>query len=99
MKKIKCYIRDIDEEIEGAKHYAECYVEQKAEGENAWANKFHNMAEDELRHAMDMHDFAVHEIEKLRMVFKPTAEMQDEWDKSHVRYVEQVAWVKQMLSM
>ena len=58
------------------------------------------MANDELNHAMTIHGIAVEDIEQLRSVYPEIpAEMQEEWDKSHKRYVEKVAWVKQMLSM
>ena len=99
MTKIKNYVEAIDEELEGAKDYAECYVEFKAKGNNQWANKYKEMATDELKHANYIHDRAVMEIEELNTVYKPTQEMQDSWDKSHKEYVERTAWIKQMLTM
>ena len=99
MRKIQKLVDGINEELEGAKHYAECYVEKKAAGKTQWANRFHSMAEDELAHAGYLHELAVEEIDNIRTVFKPTEEMQDKWDEAHKHYVACAAWVKQMLAM
>lgn len=99
MTKIKQYVEQIDEELCGAKDYAEKYIEQKAMGSATWATKFKEMASDELKHANYLHDFAIQEIQKLNEVFKPTKEMEDTWDASHKEYVEKAAWIKQMLLM
>lgn len=99
MKKIANLVYKIDEEVQDAKMYAEMYVEAKAEGDSNYANKLKEISNDEIRHATIMHDKAVEEIEKIRKVFVPPVEMQNEWDLSHREYVERVAWVKQMLAM
>ena len=100
MTKIKKYIEHIDDEICGAKEYAEKSLEYKAAGNNDRYAKYRQMASDELSHAMTVHDMAVQDIEALKAVYPdiPT-EMMEEWEKSHKRYVEKVAWVKQMLAM
>lgn len=98
MKKIKELVDWIDDELEGAKCYAEKYVYHKAKG-SRWAGNFHQMADDELRHADMIHQLAIEEIEQLNTVFKAPAEMQDKWDESHKKYVEKAAWVRQMLNM
>lgn len=99
MTKIKLMVDNIDEELCGAKDYAEKYVEAKAKGDSTWANRYKEMANDELKHATYIHDKAVAEITELEKVFKPTVEMQKSWDESHAHYVEKVAWIKQMLTM
>lgn len=99
MTKIKHYVEHIDDEICGAKEYAEKYIECKAKGNTSNANKYKEMANDELKHATYLHDIATQEIEELNKVFQPTVEMQEKWDKSHKEYVEKVAWIKQMLAM
>lgn len=99
MRKIQKYVKQIDEELCGAKNYAECYVEYKAKGDSTWASRFKEMANDELRHAMFIHDLATQEIAQLNTVFTAPVEMQEAWDKSHVEYVEKEAWIKQMLAM
>lgn len=99
MRKIQKFVEAIDEEIEDAKDYAEGYVEEKARGNSMAANKFKEMASDELKHAMYLHEMAVAEIESISKVYTPPAHMQEKWDKSHKEYVEHVAWIKQMLAM
>lgn len=99
MTKIKRLVDKIDEELDGAKEYAEDYISCKAKGNTSWAQKYKEMANDELRHAMNIHDKAVAEIEELNKVYTPPVEMQDAWDKSHKEYVEKTAWIKQMLTM
>lgn len=99
MRKIQKMVEQIDEEICGAKDYAEKYVEYKAVGNNAYATRYKEMANDELKHATYLHDIATATIEEINKVFKPTIEMEEKWEKSHKEYVEKVAWVKQMLAM
>jgi hypothetical protein len=99
MKSIKKYVDHIEDEIEGAKEYAEKYVECKAKGNMTNANKYKEMANDELKHANYIHGFAVEEIEELKKVYTPPVDMQEKWDKAHKEYVEKVAWIKQMLAM
>lgn len=92
-------IDQIDEEIEGAKHYAECYIDKKSRNDSQWATRFKEMANDELKHCTYMHDYVVEQLEILNRTFTPTEDMQKMWDESHKRYVERVAWIKQMLLM
>lgn len=99
MKFIKKLVDHLDEEIEGAKEYAEKFVECKAKGNVARANKYKEMAQDELKHATYIHEMAVQEIEELRKIYTPPAEMLEKWEKAHKEYVEKVAWVKQMLTL
>lgn len=99
MRKIKKMSDHILEELEGAKQYAETYLDFKAKGNATWANKYKEMANDELKHANYLHDAAVSEINELSKVYTPPTEMQEKWDKMHAKYVEDAAWIKQMLSM
>lgn len=99
MRHIKQWVETLDEEIEGAKDYAEKYVECKAKGNTARANKFKEMANDELRHSNYIHEMAVQEIEELKKVYNAPSDMQEKWDKAHKEYVEKVAWIKQMLTL
>lgn len=99
MRTIKNYVEKINEEIEGAKEYAEKYVEEKAKGEMTKANKYREMANDELKHAGYIHDFATTEISDLEKVYTAPVEMLDKWERAHKEYVEKVAWIKQMLAM
>ena len=99
MRAIKKYVEAIDEEIEGAKDYAEKYVECKAKGDMSKANRYKEMASDEIKHAMYIHEWAIAEIEEIKKVFVPPVDMLEKWEKAHKEYVEKVAWIKQMLSL
>ena len=99
MRSIKKYVEAIEEEVEGAKNYAEKYVEAKAKGDMGKANRYKEMASDEIKHAMYLHEWAVGEIETLSKLYTPPVEMQDKWDRSHKEFVEKIAWVKQMLAL
>ena len=99
MHYIKEIIEQLDEEVADAKKYAERYVENKAKENSVYAAKYKAMSEDELRHAMFFHEIAIKEIEKLSEIYTAPIEMQKIWEEEHKKYVEKVAWIKQMLSM
>ena len=100
MKKIAEIVAQIDDELCGAKEYAESYLDLKANGETQWASKYKDMAQTELNHADTLHERAVVLIRKFASAFPTTpAEMEERWDKAHKQYVEKAAWVKQMLTM
>lgn len=99
MRAIKKYVEAIDEELESAKEYAEKYVEHKAKNDMQTATRYKEMANDELKHANYIHEWAVKEIQDLSKVYTAPVEMQEAWEKSHKVYVETVAWIKQMLAM
>lgn len=99
MRKIKELVHKINEELEDAKDYAQDYIEAKAAGNTTKANKSQSAAEDELKHASFRHEEAVEEIEKIRAVFRPTADMDDMWTEAHKHYVEEAALIRQMLAM
>lgn len=97
MKSIKILADHIKDEICDAKEYAENYVEAKVSG-NQFANKYKEMASDELKHAGYLHEMVVAEINKIKSsgIVYPQ-EMEDKWKSVHSEYVEKAAWVKQML--
>lgn len=99
MKKIQTLIDQIDEELCGAKDYAECYISAKAVDDSAWATRYREMSNDELKHAMYLHEKVVADIERLSKVYTPPVEMEEAWEKAHKHYIEKVAWIKQMLAM
>lgn len=99
MTKIKKLTEHILEELDGAKEYAECYIEAKAKGNTQWANRYKEMANDEIKHANYLHDKVVADIEELSKVYTPPTEMMDKWEHDHKEYVEKSAWIKQMLTM
>lgn len=102
MKYIKKMVDEINDEIHSAKKYAERAVELKAKGDQTSLNnssKYKTIANQELEHAMFIHELTVKEIERLRGIYTPPQDMLDKWNKSHEEYVEKVAWIKQMLNM
>ena len=99
MKIIKKYVDMIEEEIESAKEYAENFVECKAKGDMQSATRYKEMANDELKHANYIHEWAVKEIDEISKVYTAPVEMVEKWEKAHKEYVEKVAWIKQMLAM
>ena len=99
MKKIKEYVEAIKDEIEGAKDYAEKAVECKVKGNAMKASRYREMAEDELKHAMYLNEWAVAEIEAISKVYTAPVDMMEKWEREHKKYVEDVALIKQMLTL
>lgn len=105
MLKIKKYVEDIAEELDGAKHYIETALEYKAMGNSSPENMeryngYKTMSIQELEHGTRLHQYAVQDIEKLKAVYPEIpSEMLDKWQKSHVDFVEKAAWIKQMQAM
>ena len=99
MTRIKKLADEITDELESAKEYAEEYITFKAKDKGTWANRYKEMATDELKHAGYIHDRAVEEIEELRKVYTPPQEMLEKWDADHRKYIEKAAWIRQMLAM
>lgn len=99
MKRIKDLADEIKDELHSAKEYAQEYLTYKAKDEGTWANRYKEMAQEELKHAGYIHDRAVVEIEELRKVYTPPQDMLDKWDADHKKYIEKAAWIRQMLAM
>ena len=100
MTKIKRYVMDIQEELDGAKKYIEIALEYKASGNATRYARYKEMSIQELAHATTLHEYAVQDIEQLKTVYPEIpVEMQDKWDHSHIEFVEKAAWIKQMQSM
>lgn len=92
-------VEDIEEEIEDAKEYAERHVEAKALGHTEMAKHYKEMAEDELKHAMYLHETAVAEINEASKTHHPPAEMEAAWKMAHKEYVEKASMIRQMLTL
>lgn len=99
MQKIEKIARQIEEEIEGASCYAETYIELVLEGNSSWANKYRDMAQQELTHATWLHERATEMIQRLKSIYTAPPEMQEAWDNVHTEYVEKAKEVKKMLQM
>ena len=104
MTKIKKYVEQIADELDGAKGYIETALEYKAAGNSpenvARYTKYKDMSIAELGHATNLHQFAVEDIERLKAVYPQIPqEMMDKWEHSHIEFVEKAAWIRQMQSM
>lgn len=96
---IKDYVEKIKDELEGAREYAEKFVEYRVKEDMHTANMYKEMAEDELRHAAFEHKMAVQAIEKMRSHITPPEDMLEKWEKAHKEYVQDAAWTKKMLEL
>lgn len=99
MKKIKKYVKNIDDELCSAERYAEKYIEYKASGDSGTASAYKEFAQQELEHADFAHKIAVKEIEKISSVFTAPADMREKWEISHNEYIERAARIKSMLNI
>lgn len=99
MTRIKELADEMKEELHSAKCYAEEYLTFKAKDNSIWANRYKEMAQDEMKHAGYLHERVVAEIEELRKVYTPPQDMLDKWDSDHKKYIEKAAWIKQMLTL
>ena len=99
MERIKRLAEELMDEIHSAKEYAEEYLTFKAKDDGTWANRYKEMAQDELKHAGFIHDRVVKDIEELQRVYTPPQEMMEKWDADHKKYIEKAAWIRQMLSI
>ena len=100
MTKIKKYVEEISDELNGAKHYMEKALEYKAMGNSDRYSGYKEMSIAELGHATRLHQYAVQDIEQLKSVYPEIpSDMMDKWEKAHIDFVEKAAWIKQMQNM
>lgn len=98
MKAIRKLIDELMDEVCGAKKYALCYQKYKSE-KPSWANKYMEMATDEIRHASYLHDIVLDMITVERETNEPPQFMLEMWDEKHNEYIEKVALVKTILAL
>ena len=99
MKLIEEYVNRIEEELEDAEFYAEKFVEYKAKGDMTTANRYKEMSNDELNHAMNIHSWAVAKIEKISAVYTPPPKMEERWTIAHKNFTHKMGEIKQMLAI
>ena len=99
MQIIKNFVDAIDSELEDAQKYAEHFIEAKAKNDITAANKYKEMALDELKHSNFQHEMAVKTIAEVEHVYTAPVAMQEKWEKAHKGYVEKVALIRHMLDM
>lgn len=85
----------INEEVEGAEHYAKCAVKYKDENPTL-AKTFYDISVDEMRHVNLLHDEVVKLIEEYRKANgEPPAAMMAVWEYMHEKQIEETNEVKQ----
>lgn len=99
MRKLEKMIDDIHEEVDGAREYAEKYIESKAKGNIPRATRYKEMANDELKHANYIRDFAIADAESIKHVHTLTEEEVEAWERSHKRLNDEIAMVQHLISM
>lgn len=100
MKKIKDYVEGIEDELCSAKEYIEKALWYKAKNNSDRYTKYKEMSMQEMSHAMNLHQFAMEDIELLEKEYPDIPEdMMKKWEESHKEYVEKTAWIKQMQSI
>ena len=95
---IEKYKEEICEELEGAKNYAECYVDCKVRG-SAHATKYKEMAAEELKHAGYLYDMAGKYVEEMKKAITIPEEMKRTWEECTSVYVCKSSQAKQMLTL
>ena len=96
---IKRLVNRIDDELHGAESYAEKMIESAASGDDKNSDMFKHMAEDEMRHATQLHQYAVTKIENLRKIYTPPQDMLDKWETSHNDYVSRSNAIRAIISI
>lgn len=99
MKILEKMLEHLGEEVEGAREYAEKYIECKARGNIARANRYKEMAQDELKHASFLRDMDISDVGELKKVYPLTDEEQSHWDHRQKHLTDEMAMVMHILSM
>lgn len=96
MKQIKQIVKDIEEEMEGAEHYAKLATQYK-DSDKQLADTYAKLSSVELDHVTALHTQAVRMI---REITEPApASMQTVWDWEHEKMLDTVARIRVMLDM
>lgn len=100
MKVIKYLVEDIQEEMEGAEHYAKLATQHKDE-DRALADAYSRLAEAELTHVDALHAQIVRLIQEYKAsgAGPVPAAMQAVWDWEHEKMVDTITKIKALLSV
>ena len=98
MKILDKMIDCLHDEVEGAREYAEKYIDSKAKGNIPRANKYKEMANDELKHASYLREFAIADAESIKRVHPLSEEEATAWEHAHRRLNDEIAMVHHLLS-
>lgn len=99
MRILENMIEELEDEIEGAREYAEKYIDCKARGNIARATKYKEMAHDELRHFATIRDFAIADADGIKRVHTLTEHEVEWWEHNHKKLNDEVAMINHLLSM
>lgn len=100
MKIIKGLVEDINEETEGAEHYAKLATQYKVD-DRALADTYAKLAAVELDHVNLLHDQVVRIIKDWKATSgkEVPVSMQAVWDYEHQRSIDKVAKIKALLEI
>ena len=99
MKLLEKMLDHLEDEIEGAREYAEKYIECKARGTMPRANRYNEMANDELKHASFLREMDIADVSELKRAYQMTEEEQSLWDHGQKRLTDEMALIMHILSM
>lgn len=99
MKILERMVEELEDEVCGAREYAEKYIDSRAKGNIPRANKYKEMAQDELKHAGYIRDFAIADAESIKKVHTLTEEEEHKWEHSHKKLNNEIAMIQHLLSM
>lgn len=99
MKMLDKMMDELHEEVEGARDYAEKYIDCKARGNIPRANKYKEMASDELRHFTTLRDFAIADAEGIKRIHTLTENEVEAWEHAHKKINDEIAMIHHLLSM
>lgn len=97
MKKFRKMVDHIAEELDGATEYAEDYIGEKMKGNAAKAQKFREMAMQEMQHATNWYDWTEKYGEELKTIMPLSAEDTEDWEACKRKYADKTAMLKYML--
>ena len=97
MKKFRKMVDHISEELDGATEYAENYIGEKMKGNTAKAQKFREMATQEMQHAANWYDWTDKYGDELKAVMPLSEEDTEDWEACKRKYADKIAIIKYML--
>lgn len=97
MKKFRKMVDHIAEELDGATEYAEDYIGEKMKGNTAKAQKFREMATQEMQHAANWYDWTEKYGDELKSVMPLSEKDTEDWEACKRKYADKIAIIKYML--
>ena len=103
MRKLRCYIDYMKEEISDAKKYL-LFAEKAKVDDSAGASLAVKLAEQEMQHAKEWHEVIVAEIDRHKRMLAERGQevppmMLEWWKDEHAEYVEKFSKLKHWIEM